>query len=206
MSKNFLKGKAMKDRPINLYPHEVRGILDGRITMLRREVKPQPVFVADPFIPFKTPDASPKGIIKCPFGFVGSRIFGREAVRVTGRSANGFRCNYATSPTSEGDGMGKFYRWEEFPHRVPKEGNTFGFFMPQILSRIHLPLTAIKVERLNEISEEDAIAEGVELRGMTRYKGEAIHEYKHLWESTRGKGTFDNRWVWVLQFLPMEKK
>jgi len=66
----------MKERPILFSGPMVEAILDDRKTKTRRVVKPQPVFVAAPNVPFKTADADPKGIIRCPYGQPGDRLWG----------------------------------------------------------------------------------------------------------------------------------
>lgn len=68
----------MKERPILFSGPMVRAILDGSKTQTRRVINPQPVWVGEPSIPFKTDDCDPKGIINCPYGLVGDRIWVRE--------------------------------------------------------------------------------------------------------------------------------
>lgn len=76
-------------------------------------------------------------------------------------------------------------------------------FMPRWASRLNLTVKAVRVERVQDISEEDAIAEGVTLRGCTRYEGEARAAFRKLWESInakRGYGWDVNPWVFVISF------
>jgi hypothetical protein len=91
--------------------------------------------------------------------------------------------------------------------------------MPRSASRITLKLKAVRIERLQDISEEDAIAEGIrewwndqgETPGSTFYLGYATAPgvghltakaaFRELWESINGHGSWDlNPWVWVLAF------
>lgn len=89
--------------------------------------------------------------------------------------------------------------------------------MPRWASRIKLEITAVRVERLQAISEADATAEGIvrEVRdpGLGRggrpgwrwadneYAGSAVHGYELLWNSINGPGSWDaNPWVWVVEF------
>lgn len=65
----------MRELPIRFNAPMVRAIMDGRKTQTRRIVKPQPIWVGDPSVPFKTMDADPKGIIRCPFGKPGDRLW-----------------------------------------------------------------------------------------------------------------------------------
>lgn len=70
--------------------------------------------------------------------------------------------------------------------------------MPKIACRIKLKITNIRVERLQDISERDAEAEGV-IR-IELYKT-FVWEYETLWEIINGKGSWDkNPWVWVVEF------
>ncbi len=82
-------------------------------------------------------------------------------------------------------------------------------FMPRKASRLTLELTAVRVERLNDISEADAIAEGVadtfDARIASNFvggkPGPAQMEYWALWESINGKGSWaQNPWVWIYEF------
>lgn len=75
--------------------------------------------------------------------------------------------------------------------------------MPRWASRVLLEITAVRVERLNEISEADAKAEGVTLptRTCTMYDGIWRDEYRLLWESINGAGSWAaNPWVWAISF------
>jgi hypothetical protein len=94
-----------------------------------------------------------------------------------------------------------------------------GRFMPRWASRITLEIIGIRVERLNDCSEQDAIAEGIERVGgfasvspwRNYRKGEEgemlLHcsaptrSYMTLWESINGAGSWAaNPWVWVVEF------
>jgi hypothetical protein len=90
-------------------------------------------------------------------------------------------------------------------------------FMPKEACRIKLKITDIKVERLQDISEQDAIHEGIEFKewnnGFVLNKGFKIYgcratydenpivSYRSLWEQINGKDSWNiNHWVWVIQF------
>lgn len=75
-------------------------------------------------------------------------------------------------------------------------------FMPRKASRITLEINDVRVERLQEISESDAFAEGCQ---AAPEKESDIFQYtkgyKALWESINGPGSWQqNPWVWVISF------
>lgn len=84
--------------------------------------------------------------------------------------------------------------------------------MPRAASRITLRIKSVRVERLNQISKEDAISEGltrIEYKGEsfgfdggnTTGYGSATGAFRALWESINGAGSWDtNPWVWVVEF------
>jgi hypothetical protein len=96
--------------------------------------------------------------------------------------------------------------------------------MPRWASRINLEVTGVRVERLNEISVEDAKAEGIKrAREPLSYLWNAdypdrgcgttgddkepgpVAAYHHLWTSINGVGSWnENPWVWVVEFKVLE--
>lgn len=79
-------------------------------------------------------------------------------------------------------------------------------FMPRRASRLALRITAVRVQRLQDISEADANEEGVESSGLARrlgigYCNDSIRQFTRVWEAINGPGSWDaNPWVWVLTF------
>lgn len=93
------------------------------------------------------------------------------------------------------------YKWTPSIH-VPKEA-----------CRLFLEITNIRVERLNDISEEDAKAEGIDYKydeeiGYTyrhylkdKFGPSPVHSFQTLWESINGKDSWEvNPWLWVIEF------
>ena len=184
----------MKERPIIMGAESVRAILEGRKTQTRRVIKPQPKFIGAPNVPFKTDDANPKGIINCPYGNVGDRLWVRETVF--------FETFHQQSDEElERDGFNPnigvwVYRADNHDYPTITANWTSPMFMPREASRITLQITDIRVERVQDITEEDAIAEGVE-------SFNTVASYSYLWDSLNAKRGYpweNNPWVWVISF------
>lgn len=201
----------MKERPILFNGPMVRAILDGSKTQTRRVVNPQPLWVADPCVPFKTSDADPKGVISCPYGKAGDGLWVRETFGI-GRATDWtyYRSQWGDDGEEINGAPSKsfFDSWKPSIH------------MPRSRSRINLEITGVRIERLTNISEADAIAEGsepVELSAAEWMGDRPIctksiepglcnfleHKtgYARLWESINGPGSWAaNPWVWVIEF------
>jgi hypothetical protein len=215
-----LEGRGMKELPIIFSTEMVRAILDGRKTMTRRVIKPQPLWVAEPGIPFKTPDADPKGIIKCPYGQKGDRLYVKETWKVD--SVDDRRCRMLIDFKAIQDGYSgaeieaKFTpeRYKQFRKFYQKNGWQSPYFMPKEAARLWLDNEGVRVERLQDITEEDAKAEGVkdpyeyqppEYYEQSHMRGIEYHKsaFAGLWDSinaTRGYGWDMNNQLWVVEF------
>jgi hypothetical protein len=200
----------MKETGILFNAAMVRAILDGRKTMTRRVINPQPDYngLTHAWHPTKdctiiTPadwSVSPGMAKYCPYGQPGDRMWVREAhALVDARCWSGLPC------VREPDGHRWAYYREGFDRAAPRWRPSI--HMPRWASRITLEITGVRVERLQEITEKDARAEGVYpivrpgLNGCEeRYYYAAFRE---LWESInakRGYGWAVNPWCWVVEF------
>jgi len=191
----------MKERPILFSGPMVRAILSGRKTQTRRIVKPQPdesgLSKKDGAEYWE--DASGRKYI-CPFGVPGDRLWVRETWRTTKslehlaprNIASGAPLEYMADRCLTPGGGRLEYRGKARP----------SIFMPRWASRINLEVADVRIERLNDITEEDAKAEGWD--GYISYMPQphpAIAEFSRLWESIHGPGSWDhNPWVWVVTF------
>ena len=213
----------MKERPILFSAPMIRAILEGRKTQTRRVVKPTNGHTIEQII--STPDSLAAFIRhRCPYGQPGDRLWVREAFRFLDSfdgdspATVGARCLAAGYPKPwaptqyEADGCRDNWMHVGTP---PSPGSATpgklrpGIHMPRWASRINLEITAVRVERLNDISEADAMAEGVTVgedrsfayaeRGM---KYEPHREaFEHLWESINGPRSWAaDPWVWVVEF------
>ena len=91
----------------------------------------------------------------------------------------------------------------------PQTGNQWnwrlkiGRFLPRWASRLTLKITDVRLERLQDISEADAMAEGA----PTLPTGQSARDwYRSAWEKLHGAGAWQqNPWVWVIEFERIEK-
>lgn len=92
------------------------------------------------------------------------------------------------------------YHWEpgQSPCRIRPS-----IFMPRWASRITLEITGVRVERLQDISDKDCLAEGIADLNIPLRPNLSMHRscYADLWETINGPGSWDaNPWVWVIEF------
>ena len=199
----------MKERPILFSAPMVRAILNGTKTQTRRAVKDRHIDSAPPACIFQWLRE------RCTYGQPGDRLWVREA--------------FMHEPAD--------YCWEasvsipcrpaETVYRADHDGDTRGagwkpsIHMPRALSRITLEITGVRVERLQDISDTDCIAEGIERpEDMSKEAVEAmdiwpigaerecfnalnqpVHQYRRLWERINGPVSWAaNPWVWAIEF------
>lgn len=189
----------MKERPILFSGPMVRAILEGRKTQTRRVVKPQPDYVCQlEKMPFTGQHWDKR--IKCHYGQPGDRLWVRETwakpfdvpdAKLQGRLT--YRSDFRESPvlgTVRSDGaMADRVKWKPSIH------------MPRWASRITLEITGVRVERLQDISEQDAIAEGVQHSLHLQGGRFARENFAHLWWTINGDDSWEqNPWVWVVEF------
>jgi len=192
------------ERPILLKDEMVRAILDGRKTQTRRVMKPQPEGGLDftPFAPFGVVNGKGNPLI-CRHGQPGDRLWVRETwqhLHNEGQKAEEFEQWQQNS-------IDCFYLADESsPNNKPMSGRWRpSIHMPRWASRITLEITDVRVERLQDISNEDAVAEGIGTPCDMRYA--ALDAFKPLWESINGHDSWEaNPWVWVIEFkrIPQE--
>ncbi|PKH71833.1 hypothetical protein CXF96_16745 [Stenotrophomonas sp. Betaine-02u-21] len=193
----------MTERPILFNGAMVRAILSGAKTQTRRAMKPQP---ADDIAQATFPNPSAHGWRSslrhphgpttahfCPFGQPGDRLWVRERWKthstfdhlspreVPPRSNIFYAADDRYSPSAA--------RWRPSIH------------MPRDACRLVLEITAVRVERLQAITEADAEAEGTNPVAAK----EPTHRdaFRYLWGDTGGDWE-SNPWVWVVGFRPLE--
>ena len=201
----------MKEKPILFNTEMVQAILEGRKTQTRRVIKPQPKIDKTGNLIWgkwnygqNTIGPHIYNVIKkCPYGKIGDRLWVRETWKATqqypapGNFAEKIKVEYRAG----GEAWFEKGKWKS-PFRLTEVWRP-SIHMFRWSSRINLEITNIRVERVQEISEEDAKAEGIELScalyGYPCYK-KTFHE---LWDSInkkRGYSWDSNPWVWVVEF------
>lgn len=190
----------MSEKPIIMTAHSVRAILAGRKTQTRRVLKPQPAY--GKFDDFYT---MPDGLLQ--MRFVESRKTGDYFW--TNKAPHAVDDHLWVKEAFATDGPIVRYAATDDIHDLREKKSPL--FMPRWASRITLQVTGVKVERLQDISEADAQAEGVEPVGVPTGRidghGENIEQgsyraaYSEIWNSIHGPGAWDaNVWVVAITF------
>ena len=159
----------MKERPILFSSEMVRAILDGRKTMTRRVIKPQPEYqnyMNKPNLHWSECGGRSQEEIAqyCPYGAPGDRLWVRETCKIF--SLSGIEPYTKEVVTiSYRAGGAKEIEKECMSEKIIKGGLnlwTPSIFMPRWASRITLEITNVRVERVQDITQADAKAEGAE--------------------------------------------
>lgn len=213
----------MTDRPILFSGPMVRALLDGSKTQTRRALKVQPwdvstVASGNHIFDFRADKADLEKVLdmaamikRCPYGQPGDRLWVRETWQ--GPLLEEFE--------SDADGAwmspSRIHQYQNAAHcRYAADGGPAPEFMdsddnlqcrwrPGIhmfrwASRITLEVTGVRVERLQDITRGDAMAEGCPFPNLAQ-GDDPRHWYTQLWETINGPGSWDaNPWVWVIEF------
>jgi hypothetical protein len=207
----------MKTRPILFSGPMVRALLEARKTQTRRVVKGQaldwldgagftPEFVADP------------GNDVCPFGKPGDLLWCRETWQPHSRATDVAKVVYRASETASHTEFHRLVPVSLIGNTQPKpfqQGWRPSIHMPRWASRLTLEITGARVERLQDISEIDAQAEGIADGGCLTCGNSSYPNscgcptpspsfrdgYAHLWQQLHGERSWlTNPWVWIIEF------
>lgn len=200
-----------RERPILFSGPMVRAILECRKTVTRRVVKPQPdeVFERSGDVLLAWGEEARSVSVQCPYGRPGDLLWVRETWSDLAwhRSANGVVGAWQSEIIYAADGVDHYGPFDD-PERVEREaiGWKPSIHMPKRHARLWLRVTDVRVERLHDIGEGDAVAEGMD---WTAFKaGEAKgsnprDSFRILWDelnADRGHGWDQNPWVWRIAF------
>lgn len=204
----------MKERPILFNGEMIRAILDGRKTQTRRVVKHIPALGRADDWCLKAGEGEFARMVGnyrrfCPYGAPGDALWVRET--------------WAEAPNSEdgGDGMTGYpiHRADYDPEDVQPLRWRPSIHMPRWACRLTLRVTGVRVERVQDISEEGATAEGIDMPRCdctewacencmgTGWGARPTEIFAGLWDSInakRGYGWDANPWVWVVEFERIE--
>ena len=161
--------------------------------------------------------------IKCPYGLVGDRLWVRETWRIVGNDSGNlaleiqYKSDMSRKWSTVSQATFDKYTYDSVGWVANSKWRP-SIFMPRWASRITLEITGLRAERLQEITEVDAIAEGVSYNTTNEYaqmrvlsRGQANEDtwptpqesFRKLWDSInakRGYGWDKNPWVWVIEF------
>lgn len=207
-------GADTRERPILLGAPMVRAILYDNKSQTRRAVTPSLRWDSiEPLPAFPGEWARYRSGVRhasitCPYGRPGDHLWVRET--------------WATPPYFDfvrpsdlqvgtpiyyvADGKESWGRHNELSSEATRSLPEFwtrrpSIHMPRWASRITLEITGVRVERLQEISASDALAEGVTHSTLN----DPRVEYRWLWESIYSTGSWDaNPWVWVIEFRKVD--
>ena len=213
-----------KEHQILFNGEMVRAMLAGRKFVTRRVVKPQPLEGVNRVVirdgKLKTYEDRPSGRIhilekpdgcKCPYGVSGDTLWVRETWAGVDWLAYdcdkdppetiGYRADKSAlhmgTPLETTHWNWDLVKWKPSIH------------MPRWASRIDLEVTGVRVERVQDISEEDAKAEGVKPMTWLNHPDTTPAYrvmFEPLWNSIyakRGYSWDSNPWVWVIEFKPI---
>lgn len=200
----------MTERPILFSTPMVQAIHDGRKTQTRRANKLHDltidegsgyVFYSKGRLQFDIHRWKEQIIDYCPYGDIGDILWVRESFRIINHLGTGSPYWYKAGACSM-DLQDSDIKWKPSIH------------MPKEAARIWLTIKSVRVERAQDISEADAIEEGIESdpigdgvyknymfpEGQFRYLS-APDSFKSLWRSINGAESWNaNPWVWVIEF------
>lgn len=203
----------MKERGMIFNAEMVRAILDGRKTQTRRIMKPQPepcprgghwwssnVFKTMLHVEEEMQNGKGgwAGLVgdACPFGDVGERIWVRETFGFELRTVGGAPHEQLVYRASKPDAV-RLYDCNGKPYPMKW---TPSLHMRRKYSRITLEITGVRVERLNDISDGDAINEGCRTADM-KSGDRMANVFERLWSSIYGSDSWSaNPWMWVIEF------
>jgi len=230
----------MKEHPILFSSPMVRAILLGEKTQTRRIIKPQPRAVRDGLYGWKECAGGGYEVVWntlqmsgslalsefCPYGQPGDHLWVRESwatrTEVYDDGVERTEVCYAATPRSGIRVPGCIRDVDQMTYlhlTTPLEHHGWGWpikwrpsiHLPRKYSRITLEITGVRVERINDISEADMKAEGIDY--VLEQAGNPLRiDYRRqaffgLWERINGAhmerdeyGRYANVWVWVVEF------
>lgn len=221
----------MNEHPILFSASMVKAILEGRKTQTRRVVKGLGSKLGDEYCTELRNGEIVETATLCPYGVAGDHLWVRETWRYDDWTEDGepyirYAANDATqlmTPSEDwADRVANIWAELSAPENYNIDQRARDrkwrppIFLPRWASRITLEVLNVRVERVQDISEEDAITEGIDADALVfgLESGAAIAEdqkcraqFADLWDSInakRGYGWDANPWVWVIEFKQVQ--
>ncbi len=187
----------MNTKPILFTGEMVRAIIDGRKTQSRRVIKTRAEnHTRIGPVGHQAHIESPEALNHCPYGVTGDLLWVRE----TWRELGSVQQEDGRIP----DGLGAheiIYRADDLTETGPWRPS---IFLPRSLSRLTLRVSNVRVERVQDIGEEDCQAEGC--TGSPFGPAADLILFPSFWDSINAKRGYSyesNPWVWVIEWDKM---
>lgn len=225
----------MKERPIPFMADMIRAVLNTKPGVwpaepvdparpfkwqTRRVINPQPpkdydriasdtgMIWRDKYMARFENDKRPLGMhtVYCPYGIPGDGLWAKETWAVY----NGYDALKPSDiPLHDRPPLLWYAEWTGAARDSSNRGRWRpSMFMPRWASRIDLEIKAIRVEPVQQISDQDVIAEGVAIEwpgpGPEPYRRNLLAVYSYLWNKINAKRGYPwsaNPWVWVIEFM-----
>jgi hypothetical protein len=200
-------------KPILFSTPMVKAIMEDRKTKTRRVINPQPVINLDDKRKVTIPVNRMHGLIDT-LGFFSVEDYIKNKARYEVGNILWVRETWRPAEVKCNGGADYFYYADGFSDASSKSETGRAkwkpsIHMPRKAARIFLRVTDVKIERLQDITEEDAEAEGVKAYGQNNCSGTSARiAFAELWDGLnekRGYGWRKNPWVWVYTFERCEK-
>lgn len=198
----------MNFKPILFSTPMVKAILEGRKTQTRRIVKPQPVrdeiigdrrYLCQPGWPLLCETEFIERM--CPYGQPGDVLWVRENIYDHGHWGGCMQDTGEYESVWCSDGAVSYVATDVRPQKCRVKPS---IHMPKAACRIFLEITDVRVERVQDITEADSLAEGVTV-GAHPNNLPAL-AFAGLWIDINGEGSWNsNPWVWCLTFRRIDK-
>jgi hypothetical protein len=228
-----------RERPMLFSASMVRALLAGTKTQTRRVMKPLPA-VGLPGGDGWTSYAYGHGgwgglsrtenggvttypVPRCPHGVPGDRLWVKETWHPSARiGADEVEIEYRADESSRVLHPPSDFMWERWDDKWIHGGWRPSLFMSRWMSRITLEVTEVRAQRVQDISEEDARAEGAKFHGgggvgHSGWRHDEAHGYVYanaresfcrLWDQINGAKSpwSSNPWVWAITVKPLEAR
>jgi hypothetical protein len=213
-----------RERPILFSGPMVRAVMDGRKTQTRRAVRAPTEDLNHPAVHHWQMDQDDRAVavahservveqyittfphyrIRCPYGVPGDRLWVRETLKANDNGEWYYAADNTPIQFMQDDPRcSQAIMWA---HHKDEADTCVSIHMPRFLCRLTLEVVDVRVQRLNEITPADAIAEGIPPAANSQTidcdTANPVHGFRSLWDSINAKRApwASNPWVWVVEF------